>query len=86
MTLKLNYGPALGVLATSHTFSAHMGWEDMETAVPIAERAALAATLGRITRSAVLIYSRGISATRWRSSIWRCGSIRISLWRKATLV
>ena len=38
-----NYGQALGVLATSHTFSAHMGWEDMETAVPIAERAALAA-------------------------------------------
>jgi tetratricopeptide (TPR) repeat protein len=37
------YGQALGVLATSHTFSAHMGWEDMETAVPIAERAALAA-------------------------------------------
>ena len=38
-----NYGQALGVLATSHTFSAHMGWADMATAVPIAERAALAA-------------------------------------------
>ena len=38
-----NYGQALGVLATSHTFSAHMGWEDMVTAAPIAERAALAA-------------------------------------------
>ena len=38
-----NYGQALGVLATSHTFSAHMGWEDMATAAPIAERAALAA-------------------------------------------
>ena len=38
-----NYGQALGVLAASHTFSAHMGWEDMATAVPIAERAALAA-------------------------------------------
>ena len=25
------YGQALGVLATSHTFSAHMGWEDMAT-------------------------------------------------------
>ena len=38
-----NYGQALGVLAASRTFSAHMGWEDMATAVPIAERAALAA-------------------------------------------
>jgi TolB-like protein len=38
-----NYGQALGVLATSHTFSAHMGWADMAKAVPIAERAALAA-------------------------------------------
>ena len=40
-----NYGQALGVLAASHTFSAHMGWADMSTAAPIAERAALAATL-----------------------------------------
>jgi TolB-like protein/cytochrome c-type biogenesis protein CcmH/NrfG len=38
-----NYGQALGVLATSHTFSAHMGWEDMVASAPIAERAALAA-------------------------------------------
>jgi tetratricopeptide (TPR) repeat protein len=38
-----NYGQALGVLAASHTFSAHMGWEDMATVAPIAERAALAA-------------------------------------------
>ena len=38
-----NYGKALGVLAATHTFSAHMGWEDMATALPIAERAALAA-------------------------------------------
>ena len=38
-----NYGQALGVLATSHTFSAHMGWADRATTVPIAERAALAA-------------------------------------------
>ena len=37
------YGQALGVLATSHTFSAHMGWADMATVAPIAERAALAA-------------------------------------------
>ena len=38
-----NYGQALGVLAASYTFSAHMGWVDMATAVQIAERAALAA-------------------------------------------
>ena len=43
ISIDSDYGQALGVLATSHTFSAHMGWEDMETAVPIAERAALAA-------------------------------------------
>jgi tetratricopeptide (TPR) repeat protein len=40
-----NYGQAFGVLATSHTFSAHMGWEDMATAAPIAERAAASAIL-----------------------------------------
>ncbi|HMG79077.1 MAG TPA: winged helix-turn-helix domain-containing tetratricopeptide repeat protein [Xanthobacteraceae bacterium] len=40
-----HYGQALGVLATSHTFSAHMGWEDMATVAPIAERAAAAAIL-----------------------------------------
>jgi tetratricopeptide (TPR) repeat protein len=38
-----NYGQALGVLATSHTFVAHMGWAEQATSVPIAERAALAA-------------------------------------------
>ena len=38
-----NYGQALGVLAACHTFSAHMGWETMVKAVPVAERAALAA-------------------------------------------
>ena len=37
------YGKALGLLATSHIFGAHMGWAGMGTAVPIAERAALAA-------------------------------------------
>jgi TolB-like protein/Tfp pilus assembly protein PilF len=38
-----HYGKALGLLATSHVFGAHMGWADMGTAVPVAERAALAA-------------------------------------------
>jgi TolB-like protein/cytochrome c-type biogenesis protein CcmH/NrfG len=37
------YGQALGVLAASHSFGAHMGWEEMAKAVPTAERAALAA-------------------------------------------
>jgi TolB-like protein/Tfp pilus assembly protein PilF len=37
------YGQALGVLAASRTFGAHMGWEEMAVAVPSAERAALAA-------------------------------------------
>ena len=43
ITIDPNYGQALGVLATSHTFSAYMGWSDMMETVPIAERAALAA-------------------------------------------
>jgi TolB-like protein/cytochrome c-type biogenesis protein CcmH/NrfG len=45
IVLDPNYGQALGLLATSHMFSAHMGWADMATAAPIAERAALAAIL-----------------------------------------
>jgi TolB-like protein len=40
-----HYGQAFGVLATSHTFGAHMGWEDIAVAAPIAERAAAAAIL-----------------------------------------
>jgi TolB-like protein/cytochrome c-type biogenesis protein CcmH/NrfG len=35
-----NYGQALGLLASSHTFCAHMGWEDMASAVRTAETAA----------------------------------------------
>ncbi len=38
-----SYAQALAVLAVSHTFGTHMGWEDRATAVPIAERVALAA-------------------------------------------
>jgi len=38
-----NYGQALGVLAASHTFGAHMGWADMAESVLLAERAAVAA-------------------------------------------
>jgi TolB-like protein/Tfp pilus assembly protein PilF len=40
-----NYGQALGVLATCHMFGVHMGWADITTAAPIAERAALAAIM-----------------------------------------
>jgi len=40
------YGQALGVLATSHSFGAHMGWETMAQAMPVAERAALSAIHG----------------------------------------
>jgi TolB-like protein len=43
ITIDPGYGQALGVLATSYTFSAHMGWADMSGMAPIAERAALAA-------------------------------------------
>jgi TolB-like protein/cytochrome c-type biogenesis protein CcmH/NrfG len=39
------YGQALGVLATSHTFGAHMGWAEMAAVTPVAERAAHAAIL-----------------------------------------
>jgi tetratricopeptide (TPR) repeat protein len=43
IAIEPDYGQALGVLAASQTFSAHMGWADMTTTLPIAERAALAA-------------------------------------------
>jgi TolB-like protein len=45
IAIDANYGQALGVLAASHMFSAHMGWADMAAAAPLAERAALAAIL-----------------------------------------
>jgi TolB-like protein len=40
-----HYGQALGLLAASHTFGAHMGWEDIASAAPVAQRAAQAAIL-----------------------------------------
>jgi TolB-like protein len=42
ITIDPNYGQALGVLAASYIFTAHMGWADA-AAVSAAERAALAA-------------------------------------------
>ena len=41
--LDPHYSQAQGVLAVSHVFGAHMGWEDRKSAVPAAEAAALAA-------------------------------------------
>jgi hypothetical protein len=43
IAIDANYAQALAVLAVSHTFGAHMGWEDVPTAVSIAERTGLAA-------------------------------------------
>ena len=43
ISIDSNYGQALGVLAACHTFSAHMGWSDMMSTMPIARKAALAA-------------------------------------------
>jgi TolB-like protein/DNA-binding winged helix-turn-helix (wHTH) protein/Tfp pilus assembly protein PilF len=44
ISIDPNYGQAMGVLATSYMFTAHMGWMELATAIPIAERAARAAT------------------------------------------
>jgi TolB-like protein/cytochrome c-type biogenesis protein CcmH/NrfG len=43
ISLDPNYGQALGVLATSYMFTAHMGWAEMAAAAKTAEAAALAA-------------------------------------------
>ncbi|MGH6727626.1 MAG: winged helix-turn-helix domain-containing protein [Pseudolabrys sp.] len=43
ISIDPNYGQALGLLANSHMFGAHMGWVDMKAAAPVAEHAALAA-------------------------------------------
>jgi TolB-like protein len=43
VAIDSNYGQALGVLAASHTFGGHMGWEEAAAVAPLAERAARAA-------------------------------------------
>jgi TolB-like protein len=43
ISIDPNYGQALGLLAASHMFGAHMGWTAVADALPIGERAALAA-------------------------------------------
>jgi TolB-like protein len=53
-----NYGQALGLLASSHMFSAHMGWEPMAKAMVVAERAALAA-IGADSEDAWAHYALG---------------------------
>ena len=85
-----NYGQALGVLAASHTFSAHMGWADMAATVarsPSVRRWRrswpTARIHGRTTRWAASICSRGASTIRSPSSNWRCSSIRTFRWRRA---
>jgi TolB-like protein len=42
IAIDANYGQALGLLATSHIFGVHMGWEDKASSA-VAERAAMAA-------------------------------------------
>ena len=43
ITIDPNYGQALSVLATSHMSGVHLGWAELGSTAPIAERAALAA-------------------------------------------
>jgi TolB-like protein len=43
IAIEPHYGQALGALAASYTFGAHMGWVELETIAPEAERTALAA-------------------------------------------
>jgi TolB-like protein len=61
-----NYGQALGVLATSYTFGTHMGWADVSTAVPAAERRA-----GRDSAR-----QRGPWSQRPRPRLSLCASLR----------
>jgi tetratricopeptide (TPR) repeat protein len=43
IAIDANYAQALAVLAVSHVFGIHMGWEEKAISLPVAERAALAA-------------------------------------------
>ena len=43
ISIDPDYGQALGLLAASHMFGVHMGWTTPEEALPVGERAALAA-------------------------------------------
>jgi TolB-like protein len=90
ISIDPKYGQALGVLATSYVFCAHMGWTDVGTAVPIAEKAALAAIQAdrddawHTLRSAASgCLHNDATTTALPNSSWRCGSIRIFRRRRA---
>ena len=88
-----DYGQASGVLAASHMFCVHMGWADMASVAPIAERAALGGDprrwrgpLGASRVGARPFVWRVASTIRSPNSSWRCASIQISLLLKAITV
>jgi TolB-like protein len=88
-----DYGQALGVLATSHAFCAYNGWADMTIAVPIAERAALAAVRAdsedpwaHHALGGAFMCCCGVTTIRSPSSSWRSASIRTSRWPRACTV
>ena len=85
-----NYGQALGLLATSHMFSVHMGWADTAVVAPIAERAALAA-IRADSEDPWAHHALGCThlfARRFDDALAeferRCGSTRTSRWPRAT--
>jgi TolB-like protein/Tfp pilus assembly protein PilF len=70
IAINPNYSQALGVLAASYTLSAHMGWADMATVGPIAERAALTAIIAdsedpwaHVALGAVYLFARRFDDT-----------------------
>jgi hypothetical protein len=84
-----NYGQAFGVLATSHTFSAHMGWEDMATGA--ANRRARRGgrdpgrqrrPLGAHALGCVYLFARRFDDSLAEFEL-ACGSIRTSRWPRA---
>ncbi len=79
ISIDPNYGQALGLLASSHTFCAHYGLgrhragDGGRGARRAGWRSApTARTLGRITRSAARFSSGDASTIRWPSSSLRC--------------
>ena len=88
--LDPNYGQALGLLAASYIFSAHMGWAEMAKVAPLAERAASAAILAdgedawaHYALGGVYLIGAPFRRSRLPNSKRRCGLIRISRWRRA---
>ena len=83
-----NYGQALGVLAMSYIFTAHMGWADVtarcrrRNARRWRRSEPTAKIPGRTPRSATSICWHAASTIRWPNTNWRFGSIRISRSRR----